>query len=244
MPPVQLESVLATNALVSLEEVKAHLSIVRPTNEANLVDEDQRLVDAINWVSAFVESAVRPMARKTETVRRSRPPSSPLLSMLRVPIDLTDPITCTLADTVQTIWTQESDGARGGFDVLVYASVPGSPWCPDGLWRRAGWGVGHGRACGCGCGGPGAGGDPQPILLTYTGGFDCLPATGPNQLPGDMRVAVLDTVRAWHRNQQQGTADVVAIAQPGGGPTFEMPRWIPYGARQTFLSHQPVVLVP
>jgi hypothetical protein len=150
------------------------------------------------------------------------------------------------------VWTQEADGLRSGFDVLVYASVPGSPWCPDGLWRPAGWSggawSGHGFTCTCGCGGGGAdglGGDPQPILLTYTGGFDCLPAPpAVNQLPGDVRVAVLETVRAWHRNQQQGTAEIVSLVQPGGGPTFEVPRWLPYGALQTFLAHRPVYAAP
>lgn len=244
-----LDAVLADNALVSLEEVKAHLSIVRPTDPQALAPEDERLVDAINWVSAFVEMYVRPMARKTETLRLSLPRGPHVLRLARIPIDVTDPITCLLADTDQTVWRTEADGARTGFDLLVHATAPGTPWMPDALWRPGGWDGGgwwggHGFTCTCGCGGAGYGGhpsgDPQPILLTYTGGFDCLPASGPNELPRDMHVAVLDTVRAWARNQQQGTAEIVSIAQPGGGPTFEVPRWIPYSAQQTFVFHRPV----
>lgn len=254
--PVTLETVLAANALVSLDEVKGYLSVTRPTDPDALTAEDERLVDGINWVSAFVESYVRPMARKTETLRLALPRSPHLLRVLRVPIVVADPITCALADATQTVWREESDGARSGFDVLVYGSVPGSLWCPDALYRPAGWdgggltwGGGHWLKCSCGCSGAGYGGhasgDPQPILLTYTGGFNCLPdPPGMNELPGDMRVAVLDTVRAWTRNQQQGTSDIVSIAQPGGGPTFEIPRWIPYGALQTFLSHRPVYAAP
>jgi hypothetical protein len=52
-----------------------------------------------------------------------------------------------------------------------------------------------------------------------------------------MQYAVKETVRAWSRNQQQGTADIAAIVQPGGGPTFEAPRWLPFGARMTFERH-------
>jgi hypothetical protein len=248
---IALDALLAANALVSLEEVKAHLGVARPTTPSDLAEEDQRLVDAINWVSQFVESYARPRARKTETVRLSLPRGPHLLRLLRVPIDVSAPVACTLADAVQTVWTQESDGPRGTFDVLVHASVPGSPWCPDALWRPGGWDGGGGTwggsgawlRCACGCGGGGYGGhasgDPQPILVTYTGGFDCVPEDGPNQLPGDVRVAVLETVKAWHRNQQQGTAEIVSIAQPGGGPTFEIPRWVPYGALQTFSGKRP-----
>jgi hypothetical protein len=243
-----LDAILAANALVSLDEVKAHLTIGRPTTEADLDEEDQRLVDAINWVSQYVETTVRPMARKTETLRLGMPRGPHVLRLLRIPIALTEPVTCSLAGTDQTVWMQESDGVRSEFDVLVHSTVPGDTWCPDALYRMGGWDGGgwHGGGlrCTCGCGGGGHGGhvsgDPQPILLTYTGGFDCLPADGPNQLPGDMRYAVLETVRAWFRNQQQGTTEMVALVQPGGGPTFETPRWIPYGARQTFLNHVPV----
>jgi hypothetical protein len=250
--PVALDTILADNALVSLDEVKAHLSITRPTDPDDLVPDDQRLVDAINWVSEWVEMNIRPMARKTETLRMSLPRGPHLLRLLRIPLDVTQPVTCSLADTAQTVWTQETDGARSGFDVLVRYSVPGSRWSPDGLWRPAGWdgggltwGGGHWLQCSCGCSGAGAGGhgsgDPQPILLTYTGGFDCLPdPPGVNQLPRDVHYAVLETVRSWSRNQQQGTADIVSIAQPGGGPTFEIPRWMPYGAQQAFLSHRPI----
>lgn len=251
--PITLDTVLADNALVSLDEVKAHLSIVRPTTPDDLAEEDARLVDAINWVSGFVESFARPMARKTETLRLSLPHAGPhLLRVQRIPIDVSQPITCSLADAPQTVWTQESDGLRSGFDVLVHATVPGSPWCPDALWRPGGWdgggytwGGGHWLKCSCGCSGAGYGGhgsgDPQPIVLTLTAGFDCLPEDGtPNKLPGDVRYAVLETVRAWARNQQQGTAEIVSLVQPGGGPTFETPRWIPYGALQTFISKRPV----
>jgi hypothetical protein len=245
--PVALDAILAANALVSLDEAKAYLSVTRPTVPADLTPEDAQLVEAINWVSAFVESFARPMARATETLRLALPRTPNLLRLLRLPIVVTEPVTCALGDVDQAVWRQESDGARSGFEVLVYSTVPGSRWSPDALYRRSGWGGGSGAHwinCSCGCGGAGSG-DPQPILLTYTGGFDCLPAPpAVNALPRDVHVAVLDTVRAWSRNQQQGTADIEAIAQPGGGPTFTVPRWLPYGALQTFLAYRPTYAGP
>lgn len=250
--PVALDTALADNALVSLAQAKAHLSIVRPTDAADLAVEDQRLVDTINQVSAWVELNCHPMARKTETLRLAAPRDPHILRLRRHPIDATAPLTVAVAGTAQTVWVDDTDGDRLAADVLLYASVPGSPWCPDALWRLNGWGAGGWRTiagwsrCECGCGG-GAGhisGDPQPIVVTYTGGFDCVPEDGaPNRLPQDVQEAVLETVAAWFRVQQQGQVDIVSIAQPGGGPTFEQPRAIPYRALQTFKNHFPAVII-
>lgn len=250
--PIALDTVLAANALVSLEQAKAHLTILRPTDEADLAVEDQRLVEAINWVSAWVELNVRPMTFKTETLRLAAPRDHHVLRLRRIPIDVTAPLTVSVAGVEQTVWLDETDGERTAAQVLLYSTVPGSPWCPDALWALNGWGgggwstVAGGSRCECGCGG-GAGhisGDPQPIVVTFTGGFDCVPDDGtPSQLPGDVQFAVLETIRAWFRNQQQGTTEMVSIAQPGGGPTFETPRWMPYSATQMLLSHRPVAIL-
>lgn len=239
---VTLESVLDANALVSLDEAKAHCGIVRQTTPADLHAEDQRVVEAINWVSMYVETAIRPMAKKAEVLRLA-PPRTAVLKLARAPIDVDQPVVLTINGVPQSVWRKEADGARASFRAWVHSGVPGSRWTPDGLVLRAGATSGHGYFCGCGCGGWGSAVDPEPILLSYTGGFDCLPESGPNQLPGDMRVAVLDAVRAWYRNEQQGTADIASIAQPGGGPTFDQPRWMPYGAWQIMLQHRPVSLV-
>lgn len=239
---VALDSVLDANALVSLDEAKAHCGIVRPTTAEDLHAEDQRLVEAINWVSMYVETAIRPMAKKTQQLRLARPTTA-ILKLARAPIDVDADVTLLVNDVARTVWRKEADGARSSFGAVVHSGVPGSRWAPDGLVLRAGYLSSHGLYCGCGCAGWGSGVDPEPILLTYTGGFDCLPASGPNQLPGDMRVAVLDAVRAWFRNEQQGTADIASITQPGGGPVFEQPRWMPYGAWQIMLQHRPVSLV-
>jgi hypothetical protein len=176
-----------------------------------------------------------------------------VLRLRRRPIDATAPLTVTLAGTAQSVWRDAADGDRLAADVLLHSTVPGSPWCPDALYRLSGWGgagwstVAGWSRCECGCGG-GAGhisGDPQPIEVTYTGGFLCVPEDGtPNQLPHDLQRAVLETIRSWHRDQQQGTAEIVSLVQPGGGPTFEVPRWMPYGALQTFLTHRPVHVMP
>src|SRR5262245_42193468 len=246
--PVTLDSLLDANALVSLDEAKAHLGIVRPTTPEDVGAEDQLLVAAINHVSQYVETDVRPMARKTETLRLPPPRYGPVLMLRRIPLDVAEPVELAISDQPQTVWRQESDGPRNGFDLLVHASVPGSRWTPDGLVLRAGANAGrfrHGYFCACGCGGWGSGVDPEPILLTYTGGWDCIPVDGSrNKLPGDVRVAVLDTIATWFKMQQQGTVDVVALAQPGGGPTFETPRWVPYGAGQIFAKHRPVWINP
>lgn len=238
--PVELSTVLQPNALVSLDEAKAHLGIVRETTASDLAAEDQRIVEAINWVSDWVEHNVRPMARKVVTLRL-RAPRGPALYLKRVPIDVLEPVELSINDAAQTVWRAEADGARRGFGALVIASNRDSVWAPDGLVVQSV--AGHGYFCGCGCAGWGAGADPEPILLTYTGGFDTIPESGPNKLPADVRHAVLEVVKAWHRNEQQGTADVVQLAQPGGGPTFEVPRWMPYGALQVFLKHVPVEVI-
>lgn len=251
--PVALDTILAANALVSLEEAKKHLLIARETNEDDLALEDQRIVVAINWMSDWVETNVRPMAQKTETLRLAAPRDHHILRLDRTPIDVTAPLTVSVAGTDQTVWIDDTDGERTAADVLVWSSVPGSRWCPDGLWSLNGWGGSGWRTvagwsrCECGCGG-GAGhisGDPQPIVVTYTGGYDCLPEDGsPNQLPYDVQHAALETVKAWFRNEQQGTTDLVSLAQPGGGPTFEpTPRWMPYVARQLFAAFYPQRIV-
>jgi hypothetical protein len=242
--PVALADLLADNALVSLDEAKAYCGITRPTVAEDLDPEDQRLVEAINAVSAFVETDVRPMRRKVETLRLP-PPRGPVLKLLRIPLDPLEPVELAVNDAVKTVWRSEADGPRGTFDALVHRSVPSSRWTPDGLVvRGVGGAHAHWLYCGDGCTGWGIGVDPEPILLTYTGGWDCIPEDGsPNKLPGDVLVAVKDSVRAWFRNQQQGTSDVVSIAQPGGGPTFEIPRWMPYGAGQLLARHRPVAVL-
>lgn len=240
--PVLLADVLEDNALVSLDEAKAHCGIVRETTPDDLHPEDARLVEAINWVSGFVDAHVRPMARKTQTLRLPMP-RGPVLALKRAPIDTAEAITLSVNDATRTVWRNEADGARSTFDALVHSFDPWSPWSPDGLVMR-GARSDHFLYCGCGCQGWGSGVDPNPVLIEYTGGFDCIPADGSrNKLPGDMRSAVLNTVRAWFRNEQQGTTDIVSISQPGGGPTFEVPRWVPYGAAQLFAKHVPFEMV-
>lgn len=250
--PVALDTILADNALVSLDQAKAHLSIVRETVEADLAVEDQRIVEAINHVSAWVELNCHPMVWKAETLRLAAPRDHHILRLARKPIDVTAPLTVSVAGTEQTVWIDDTDGERSAAQVLVYSSVPGSPWCPDALWHLNGWGGGGWRTvagwsrCECGCGG-GAGhisGDPQPIVVTYTGGFECVPEDGsPNQLPQDVQRAVLESVAQWFKFQQQGTAEMIGLAQPGGGPTWETPRWMPYVARQVFDNHRPAQII-
>ena len=205
--------------LVALEDAMEFLKITQAMPAA---DED-RLMGSIAAVSALVESRYRPLASMAYENLRLAAPAGCALYPPRAPIDVTATITLTINGVVQSVWTAEGDGDPTTFDVMVASTVGDSPFMPDSFHRRVGWGGDiYGGLTGW---------NPRPILLSYTGGFT------PSTLPADLKRAVLETVLTLYRDVQQGTVDLAATGAPMGGTTWELPRWMPYRARQVFESH-------
>lgn len=212
---------LASNALVTLVQAKAFLKITQD-------DQDDLITDLINRASDFVEGAQgcgRRIAYR-EVVTRLRPQRSQDLWLPVVPIDVEEPVLVTVDGVAQTVWRIEDDGDPANFDVIVRARSPGSPWCPDQLWRAAGW-LG------------GSASRPDPILVEYSGGFFIDDDFG--ELPGDLKDAVFLVVQNLYRLQAK---QLGGIATMSGGPVGSV-GWegaaaslIPMAARRTIDSYR------
>jgi hypothetical protein len=193
---------LSADALVTLAEAKAYLN---HTGTA----EDTQIETAINKASDYVQSALGWGPIKTRTQTWRLPPYCGLCLYAPIrPIDVTATVTITIDGTAQTVWRSSADDPQTGKDVIVVSSVSGSSLCPDQFYRAAGW--------------TGAGLLPEPILLTYTGGFASASA-----LPGRIREAFELILSKFFKDEIHQNPDTVVYSNSVGTVTrvdTEIPR--------------------
>ena len=148
-----MTATLVDYALVTVEEATAFLT---PSADVDVIDLINRATDYCE------EYCNRPlMAREFEDLRLPAQ-ESPYLRLRVFPIDVEEDIVVYLDNVLQTVWKTEDDGDQEDFDVVVGGDVPG---VPNYLYRHCGWLTCLWRT-------------PNPIRLTYTGGF----ATAPGHL--------------------------------------------------------------
>jgi hypothetical protein len=185
---------LDANALVDLATAKGFLNVPGSS-------EDPRIERAINAASDLCERWTgRVLRQRTLTNLRLPGPSSSILLLKGIPIDVTQAVTVTVDGTAQTVWRTEADGDPSLKDVLVGALVPESAlFAPDHLYRAEGWSSG-------------TWGNPFNVLLTYTGGL--------KPIPDDLQRACLYIVQKLYRDEQRQLAEVAQVNTPMGGITI------------------------
>jgi hypothetical protein len=206
------------NALLDLEQAKAFLHI-------RLDDQDDVIQDLINRASDFCEWwCGRPIKARAFADLRLPGQVGPVLRPPAVPIDITATLTLSIWGASQTIWKRESDGDPSAFDVIVGADVTDPRLRPNLFHRARGW-----------CGGD-PWGNPYPILLSYTGGFD--------PVPGELLDAAGLVLQHLYRLQEKQTADVTGLTSPVGGSVSYAPELvgslIPMQAKQILDSYRTV----
>lgn len=192
---------LNANALATLDEVKAYL------NQTGDV-QDPQIEAAINKASDYMESKLGPLKVRTKTWRLPGKEHGCRLYAPIVPIDVTATITLTIDGVAQTVWRSMIDDPVTGKDVVVVSSVPESPLCPDQFHRVAGWNS--------------TTGEPEPIVLTMTGGF-----TNAAALPGRFLEAFELIVAKLFKDEIHQNPDTISFSGPGGTFTridTEIPR--------------------
>lgn len=181
---------LHANALATLDEVKAYLN---HTGDA----QDPQIEAAINKASDYLESKLGPLKVRTKTWRLPGREHGCRLYAPIVPIDVTADITLSIDGVAQTVWRSMIDDPVTGKDVVVVSSVPESPLCPDQFHRVGGWNSSTG--------------EPEPIVLTMTGGFANAAA-----VPGRFLEAFQLIVAKLFRDEIQQNPDTISVATPGG----------------------------
>lgn len=189
--------------LVTIEEARTYLGLGSSDDDVHLAE------DLASRATDYCERYCnRPLAARAFTALRCRSDQFHEFRPLAIPIDLTQTLTISFDGTAQTIWKAEADGDRSTFDVLVRSTVP--ELGADYFWRREGWWCHT---------------DPDPILITYTGGLD--------PIPGELKDACLLVIDQIHGDQVGKTTDVVSH---GPGPVTSsvtyMGSLIPLKAKQ------------
>ena len=185
---------LTADALVTLQEAKEYLS---HTGDA----QDPQIEAAINKASDYVQSRLGwgPLKERTSTWRLPPYCGSYLYAPIR-PIKVTSTITITVDDVAQTVWRAVGDDPQAGKDVIVVSSVAVSGLCPDQFYRAAGW--------------EGGGSLPEPIVLTYTGGFATAAV-----LPGRILEAFQLVLAKFFKDEIHQNPDTISFSGPGGTVT-------------------------
>ena len=198
--PVTLQS----NALLTIAEARDFLGMSS--------SDDEKIAAWIESASDFCQEFWGHTILETEFEQlRMRSVRSRDLPVPVFPIDVESKITITFDGTIQTVWKTSADGARADKDIVVMSDpgLAGSIWAPNLLYRRNGW------FCAS---------DPEPIVVTYTGGLAVAPK--------NLKHAVKLLVQTFMRHQDKQLADVV---QFGSGPVSPgigfgqayslMPKW-------------------
>lgn len=173
--------------LVTVDEARTYLGLGTSDDETHLLEDYvSRATDYCEWYCD------RLLAARLHENKRFAPIRSLSLRPLCWPIDVTQTIAIAIDAVVQTVWKQEGDGDRNTFDVLVRADTPEMSG-PNIFWRKNGW-------CGTTS-------DPEPILITYTGGID--------PIPGELKDACYLVIGNMHNAQEKKLAEIAAF---GSGP--------------------------
>jgi len=192
-----------TISLVDLGAAKATLNI-------SGTKDDGLLESCINRASAWCESLCgRPLKERTFSAIRLQGPRSTKL-YLAAPIKVTGTsgtLTVSVDEIAQTVWRTEADGDPQAKDVMVASDDPHDPTgLRNHLFRSARWD----SAAAWGWEGNGRSPFVQPnnVLLTYTGGF--------NPVPADLQQACLDLLQKLFRDAQKQLGEVVSVSGPSG----------------------------
>jgi hypothetical protein len=189
----------------------AHALLTWPEAQAYLTAgaSDQSVVeDMINRLTDYCESATgayRPFVRRAFDWRLPGQ-LSPVLRLRASPIDTVAPITVTVDEAPLTV----------GVDVALRGDEPGQP---NGLYRAAGW----------------MGTPPEPIHVTFTGGFPFA------ALPGQIKECAYLILAQLYREQRKAISP--DVASYGSGPvspgvSFRLESLIPMKAREILSSYR------
>jgi hypothetical protein len=192
---------LSAIALATLDEAKAYLN---QTGDA----QDPQIEAAVNKASDYLESKLGPLKVRTKTWRLPGREHGCRLYAPIAPIDVTADITITIDGVAQTVWKSLVDDPVAGKDVVVVSSAPESSLCPDQFHRVGGWNS--------------TTGEPEPIVLTYTGGFANAAA-----LPGRFLEAFQLVLAKFFKDEIHQNPDTISFSGPGGTFTridSEIPR--------------------
>src|SRR4029434_7399548 len=161
------------SALIELEDAKVWLNI-----EGG--DKDDLIQDLINVASDYAEwHCNRRFKARQLTNLRLAPPLGCALLPPAVPIVPSAPVVISLACPPVRVCASEADGDPVDYDVIVLGNVNDVRESPSVFYRAAGWAGGGGS------------GQPQPILVSATGGS----VDTPGELAKVIRVCVQQLYR-------------------------------------------------